>query len=395
MAGVAAAVVGIVAAASGIGHELDDDRHALYDAVVVRHMSAEAVRGLERPAMLRHPAEPYLPFMGAERASLGRDESMIPWIGATLERASVYGPAHFLLARRLAVRSPSQARMEYRFAIEQAPEFDATVMGEAPRVVNGYDDATELVPKGKEGPRVLEMLIGAIKDRLPATRVRLDVDLALRMPAKAAPAVRAATDAVEDVEPSNAAPWCADASREACVRDAIEKSRRAVQIEPNQCEPQVLRARARIAAGEAVAALNELQAATDSVTDRVTCLESLEGLVRSTGDRERAQAILEQIVRAGCSDDKECAQELSWVARRQEATGNPHAALAAYKRAYEHAPEDDALLESIARLAAQAGLHAEAAQDYDRLAVRKPSDARWPKAASEQRQAAVKDAMKL
>jgi tetratricopeptide (TPR) repeat protein len=132
-----------------------------------------------------------------------------------------------------------------------------------------------------------------------------------------------------------------------------------------------------------------------SVTDRVSCLEALEGIARSAGDRERAQAALDQIVRAGCGDDEECARELSWVARRQEATGNSLAALAAYKRAYEHAPEDDALLESIARLAAQAGMHTEAAQDYDRLAVRKPNDARWRKAASEQHQAAVKDALKL
>jgi hypothetical protein len=43
----------------------------------------------------------------------------------------------------------------------------------------------------------------------------------------------------------------------------------------------------------------------------------------------------------------------------------------------------------MARLAAALGLHAEAAEDYERLARRHPGDARWTTAADEQRTAAL------
>ena len=393
--GTGAATAGIMAVATGVGHGLHEDRRSLYHAVVDQRASARTMHGLEREAMLRHPAEPYLPFIAALRASHARDESAIPWIGATLERASVYGPAHLELARTVVTRSPSQARMEYRLAIEQAPEFDVAVTSEAQRVVGSFDDAMELVAGGKEGPRVLEMLIGGLADRLPATRVRLDAELAARAPAKPGPAIRAARDAVEDVEAGEGAPWCEGQARATCVRDALDDAGRARQKGPEQCQPYALRARVRIAEGETTGALTELEGALDSVTDRVTCLQTLEEIARAAGDGERARKALDRIAKSGCRDDTECARTLSWVAWRQEATGNPSTALTLYQRAYERAPEDDALLENIARLAAHGGLHVQAADDYDRLAGRQPADPRWPKAAREQRQAAVKEALKL
>ncbi|HLK37223.1 MAG TPA: O-antigen ligase family protein [Polyangiaceae bacterium] len=392
--GVVAAAAAIVPAASGLAHELHEDRLALHDAALVQRVSSGDMRTLERGAMLRHPAEPYLPFIAALRASHQRDESPIPWVGATLERARTYAPAHLVLARTLAARVPSQARLEYRLAIEQAPEFDVLVMAEAPRVVGGYYDAMEVVPSG-DAPRVLDMLVRALADRLPSTCVRLDAELAGRAPENPAPALRAARGAVEDVEAGDAAPWCSGAARSACLRDALDKTARAQRAAPPACEAHALRARARIAAGEPTAALRDLQVAADSVSDRVACLEALEGIARAAGDAPRANAALDQVVRAGCSDDRDCVRELAWVAARQEATGNPHSAYALYRRAYERAPDDDALLENIARLAAQAGLHAEAAEDYKRLAGHHPGDPRWPAAALHEREAAVREALKL
>jgi diacylglycerol kinase family enzyme len=43
----------------------------------------------------------------------------------------------------------------------------------------------------------------------------------------------------------------------------------------------------------------------------------------------------------------------------------------------------------MARLAAAVGLHAEAAEDYERLARKRPGQAAWVKAADEQRAAAL------
>ena len=89
---------GVLLVVPTFGKQIDDDRLALYakarDASVTQRQFHEAARA----AMLRHPAEPYFPFAGAVRALRTRDESVLPWIGRTFERARIYGPAHFLLA---------------------------------------------------------------------------------------------------------------------------------------------------------------------------------------------------------------------------------------------------------------------------------------------------------
>jgi tetratricopeptide (TPR) repeat protein len=381
------AATAIEEAARGIGHELHDDQRALYDFAFA-HSAFGPMRERARAAMLRHPAEPYLPFIAALRALNARDESPIPWIGATLERANVYGYAHLVLARTVLARSASQARFEFRLAIEQMPALDSAVAGDAPRVVGGYSDAMELVPTGKEGTRELEMLVGVLKDRLPATCVRLDAELAARAPTISGPPFRAALDAVEDVEAVEGVPWCTGVRRESCSRDALEKAKRAQMIAPRECAPYALEARVRIATGETAAGLSELQAAADDVTDRVVCLQALEKIARAAGDETTAQAALDRVASAGCNDDAECAHNLWWVAARSEATGSPRKALSFYRRAYERSPQDDELLATIARLAAENGLHAEAADSYERLARRHPEETRWRTAAAIERQVA-------
>ena len=131
--------------------------------------------------MLRHPAEPYLPFVVALRAAIERDDNALPWLEATLERAKVYGPAHMLLARLMTGRDPALARVEYHIALEQAPELVDFVAAEAPRLVGSYFEATELLPGGTD-PKVvaafMDGLVQAVMERLPGTAVRLDADLA-------------------------------------------------------------------------------------------------------------------------------------------------------------------------------------------------------------------------
>jgi tetratricopeptide (TPR) repeat protein len=388
--GCVATAVGIALAGSGVAGELHADQLALFDAATKQRVDAPAMHAAARAAMLRHPAEPYLPFIVGLRASSMRDDNPIPWLGAALERARVYAPAHMVLARTMAARSPSQARLEYRLAIEQAPELSGHVMNDAPPLVHGFVDAMELVPDGREGLQVLETLVRKLKDRLPATSVRLDADLAARAPTKAEPTMRAAEAAVDDVGTGAEAAWCTGVSRQVCLRDALAEADRAMRLAPSECEPHVLRARARVAAGEVIAALNELQTAADAVAERVDCLQALEGVARSAGDEAHANAALDEVARAGCSDDRECAHNLWWVGARQEATGNPRKALVMYKRAYERTPENDDLLENAARLAVQTGLHNEAADSYEKLARKHPLDARWLSAVRTEREAAAR-----
>jgi hypothetical protein len=385
----AAAGFALAGAATGSDHELNADRRTMHDAALVEQVSAPQMQALERAAMLRHPAEPYLPFAAALRAARVHDERVMPWIEATLERARVYGPAHLVLARDIAARSPSQARLEYRLAIEQAPLLLGAVMDEAPRWVGNYYDAIELVPNDKAATTALDLLVTALQPRLPATSARLDAELAMRAPRNPGPPLRAAQGALDDLEAGASAPWCDGATRTACQRSALEKAEQAAQLAPGRCEPHALHARAQLVGGDVAKALGELSHAAEAVVERVPCLKELVRLADEAHDEKYTTEAMDKITKAGCSEDAECAGNLVWVAIVEEGRGNHRRALALYKRAYARAPEQDALLESMARLAATVGLHAEAAEDYERLARKRPGEAAWAKAADEQRAAAL------
>ncbi|MGA2448225.1 MAG: tetratricopeptide repeat protein [Polyangiaceae bacterium] len=388
--GAAACTLGSIALALGGMHgELYADRRLLHDRAVDIPVTSREMHELARAAMLRHPAEPYLPFMTALRASHERDDDGVPWIEATLERAPVYAPAHLVLARLVAARSPSQARLEYRIAMEQEPGLIGTVMAEAPRVVSGYDDATELVPRGRAADGVVEMLAAAIRQRLPATARRLD--RLLESGPSPASALRAAEDAVRDIEPAHLAPWCRTAdARARCAALALETSEQARALSPNTCSAHALLARARLADGSPERALAEFERAASSVDDRDLCLETVVALARGAGDAQRADRIVDQVARSGCASDARCAQTLSWVAAEQEAAGHLQQAYASCRRGKERVPENLDLLQCSARLAARAGLHSEAAHDYAQLARLRPEEGRWREAELAEQAAAIR-----
>jgi hypothetical protein len=73
----------------------------------------------------------------------------------------------------------------------------------------------------------------------------------------------------------------------------------------------------------------------------------------------------------------------------------PHNADGLVRRAYERTPDDDGLPENVARLASTTGLHVEAAKDYERLARRRPREARRKTAAAAERASAIQRALNL
>lgn len=393
IAGAVIAAAGVVVAASGVGGELHQDQRALYNAARAQATSAGEMKALARSAMLRHPAEPYLPFIVALRLQSARDENPISWIGATLERATVYAPAHLALARTVAPRSPSQARLEYRFAIEQGPDFVGLVMNEASRLVRGYFDAMELVPNGKSGGAVLDELARALNARLPATSVRLDAELATRVPSNPEPLLRAAAAAVEDLRVGEDASWCRGAALGACADRALDLSLRAEQLAPARCLPRMLHASARVANGDVKGGLKELSEAVDIVADRTWCLRALVELAWLAHDDAWVTAGLDRVAKAGCMDDAACAGDLTWAGGFEAQRGNRHAALTLYKKAYERTPDDESLLERIAQMASAVGLHAESAGDYGRLARSHPAEQKWSVAVASERAAAMNSAM--
>ncbi len=373
---VIATVLVVVAVLPGWRHELFDDRAALRADALDPAVGRTEFDRQAAAAMLRHPAEPYLPFMGAIRAVRVGDSSLMPWIERTLDRALVYGPAHLLLARWLAPRSPSQARLEYRLTLEQDAALWNYVTSAIDGLVHSYDDATEMFTAVDVGA-----VSSAVAARLPATARRLDdVDTRTDPDSRTRRAERRATEALTDVLASDEAPWCSGAQRPACLRDALERSSRLLQLAPTRCAGHAIHARLLLEGGDPQRALKDLRAAAEGVADRIACFEELADLAKIAGSDEMETQALDRIVHTGCADDAECVRNLLFVASHEVARGNNRSALAALQRARAKAPVDDTLLEEVAALAAKVDLHAEALRAYQTLATRHPGDPRWQSA---------------
>lgn len=370
------------------GHELYNEQRAFQKIGLDRSIPRDEFRARAREAMLRHPADPYFPFVGAVRATLVRDESVIPWAGRALERSPVYGRVHLLLARSLFGRNPSQARLEYRTACVQDPGVCAP--DEAIRLVEGFDDAMELVPDGPEGLKVLEHLASALERRLPSTVVRLDREIAARDPAALEPVARAAARALGDVRDGEA--WCVDAKgskegRAACIADGLAAAARLRAAAPDRCDGHAFTAELRVAAGETDAAFADFDGALEEVTERSVCARRLVSLAVQAGNPARADAAIERLLKLGCESPPECVTNLTFAAEVEARRGGSRRALALVKKAWERAPERDDLLADVASRAESLGVHGEALDAYTKLSERHPDAPQWKEAVARERQA--------
>jgi hypothetical protein len=391
---VAIASLAVALGLSSLGREVQADREALSRDALNQDVSRATFHSEVRAAMLRHPAEPFLPFTGAIRAVRAKDESVVGWIERTLERAPVYGPAHFLLARALSARSPAQARLEYRLAIEQAPNVFSVAQAEPLTLVHSYDDATEIVARGPRRASSLRDLSRALETRLPATSARFDVDLVRLEPNSLEVAARRATAALADLEEGQAAPWCVSDPK-ACLDDALLLSSRYEKLAPASCDGFYLHAEALLVTGNAEGAVRELSDATGKVNDRTYCLERLAEVARAARRDPPLSETLDQIARAGCAEVKECVGNLRWVAGFEAGRGNRRRALSLLQRAAERDPNDDELLAEVAKLASAVDLHAEALRAYEDLARRHPTNREWQAGIAAERTALFASSAKL
>jgi tetratricopeptide (TPR) repeat protein len=388
----AATVVAVAITAPFAGHELYNEQRSFRLVGLDRSLTREQFHDRARDAMLRHPADPYFPFVGAVRATVVRDESVLPWAARALEQSPVYGRVHLLVARSLFGRSPSQARLEYRIACMQDRQVCAPE--EATRLVGGYDDAMELVPEGAEGLPVLRHLASALERRLPATAVRLDREISARDARVLDPVVRAAARALGDVKDGE--PWCVDAAKDAkegeggCLAEGLAAAARLRAAAPSLCEGHAITAELRVAAGEVDAALAELDASLEEVTERSPCARRLVGLAARAGHPARLDAAIDRLLKLGCETPAECVNNLTFAADVEARRGGARRALALVKKALEREPERDDLLADVASKAEALGVHGEALDAYTKLSDRHPDVPQWRDAVARERQAVTR-----
>jgi tetratricopeptide (TPR) repeat protein len=368
--GGAAALV-IVSAWTGRRNELIDDRSAMRSLAIEGTTSKATFAEAARAAMLRHPADPYLALMGGVRAARVRDESAIPWLGKAIERASVYGRAHLLLARELAKRSPAQARLEYRLAMEQDYNLVNVAVAEGARLVETPYDALQLVPGGKGTEAAIEALATALRTRVPDAADRLDEELASRNP-DSVPLARASVERAMAALETKQAP-CAQ-GRDACLQTISVRIAKLQQVAPRACETHVLVARYELALGDEVHAMSKLERATEESEQPSTCLRFAAERAALAKDHEKVVALLDRLIGADCTNDDACAAAHLHAIGVTEGLGDLQRALRYAKRGMERLPNDTRLMAQVARISAASGFHGDALALYRKLVRREPDN---------------------
>ncbi len=345
------------------GRELVDDRLALLRITAPSSSPQGAFDAELRGAMRRHPAEPYFPYLAAERARLSNGDNVVAWAGRCLERAPVYPPAHLVLARYFRLRSASQSRLEYRLTAEQ--ENGAPVVREVLPLVTGFDEAMELAPANASSSPFLEEVAVAVALKLPATRARVDAELLRRDPEATGPLLRRSHDALLDVRDAS---WCLE-ELPSCVQAALTYALLAQHAAPTKCAPYSDYAGVLQWIGDVSGALSLLGSAAGQVEDPADCLETTASIATAAGQYDLATAAIDRIARTPCTTGVPCVENLLRAAAIERERGGQTRSIVFLRQAAERSPDDRLTLERLAAGAAAAGLHAEAATAYDRLAT--------------------------
>jgi tetratricopeptide (TPR) repeat protein len=355
-----------------------DDRVFFYELSKKPPVGRETFAPMLREAMLRHPAEPYLPMMGAQRAWRVRDENPLPYLQRTLERSKTYGRAHLLLAEIVASRgSLSQAMMELRQAVADEPGLAWPAVELAARLTRDPELLAGLVPEGEAGAKVLDLL-GAtffgIDREISARfdRAAIERDRSLPQPHE-----RLAGVLVEQLGPKAKGDRCQGEERaRKCLAELEEH---AMHVErawgAGQSRAARLRARAMLAMEREQEAWRILTIACPVATDRYDCLLVQIPLATRLKKTEEAARLTKELGAIGCKDSAMCSRTYIWIGDFSTANGNLGAAANAYERAAQEDPTNSALWIKVGNVAEKIGAPVKAIHAWEQAAKLRPDDA--------------------
>jgi len=351
-----------------------DDRNAFFEISKTAPQQA-AFDPLVRAAMLRHPAEPYLPLVGAERAWRKRDANPIPYLQRVLTRSKRYGRTHLLLAEILFARGANnQALMELKFACQDEPILANRAVELAVQYNTTGKDLDRMVPPGVEGVGVLDTLAAWMHSRDLATAKRFD-DMVLRQdPSRSGPRERRTRERITALrDPDH--PLCAgEEKRRACADQIQEDTDYIERVDPTSSRASRMKADALVALGKPEAADQVLSNACDIVKDRLVCLRARMPILSSLGRTDDLDAVLDAIAATGCTNAQACAQTQIWIGQVQRNRKNLGAATNAFRRATRYDPQSLGAWIALGDTSTAMGLNAQAAQAYGQASKLNPKD---------------------
>ncbi|MBI3200126.1 MAG: O-antigen ligase family protein [Myxococcales bacterium] len=372
-----AALLGGSAAAAALAfgwHDVGDDRARLYrnfaDGAGARDPARRhELRATLRQAILRHPADPYFPLLGALLARAGKDASPLPWLARALERSPHSARPHLLAAEVLSdAGRRSQAFMHLRLAAERDPTAIGQVAARAVGWSRDHSALASVVPDGPAAARTLEALALAIPANSGGELRRQLLRDALALEPKRHAANEAlAWDLLRELEQGDSSPACRGEGRARCTSEVSGFAR---VLEDNSPENSAgLRVRAALLRrdGKAGEAERFLAARCHSMQDRPVCLKARLDAAAECRPPTQLTVAIREFLASHCSRAEDCATAASQVGDMELARGEPGSALAHFRRAAAEAPTEERWLK-LADAAASIGAHAQALEALGKVA---------------------------
>ncbi len=368
-----ALTVGVSIAALGFWfgrHTVTADRTALRERLLSHppgRPPAE-VAGFQaelRAAILRHPAEPYFPLLGAELAWQERSDDAIPWLQRVLERSAMNGRAHLLLARvleRLGVRH--QALLELRLAAESEHALVGHAASYAARWASTLEALEQAAPTNDDAAHYWDAVAVRLADRALAEACdhrALELD-----PTRVGPRERLVRDIVER---RAAGKDCIGEREAACARAVEEHAAVAEREAPNASTAATMRASWLDATGQKEAAEKLLATVCETAVDVLDCLRRRVNIAASMPGAEPFGEAAKALRRAACTARDACADINTAIGDLHSARKEHALAVTSYEKAVrDHVTNER--LQKLADAATSAGLSSRAMRALERLIER-------------------------
>jgi tetratricopeptide (TPR) repeat protein len=366
-----AAVLGLLAlgpcgATRDVAGERDDLHRRLEAWSTSRRASDAASLSSDlRAAMLRHPAEPYFPFLLARLAWATHERNPMPALERSFERASMNGRAHYFLAEMLSAQKRfSQARLELRMAVSDDPDLAAAAAKFATRMSTNAEELLQTIPPAERGVTMLSCIVDQVpqEQRLPL----LD-ELSRRAPADPDTLTKRSAYYIEEMRRGSESQVCAAEARAACEKEVLAGVSGLEHIRPNLSDADRLRARLLVINGEAEKAESVLSARCQRVDDPMPCQLARADVAAGIKDSEPVHRAVRDLVQIGCGPQNQCGPASITAGDLLAARSEWGTALTHYSRACKNDPNEQCWLK-VAGAAIKIGAHTQAVDALEKVA---------------------------
>ncbi|HVW28575.1 MAG TPA: O-antigen ligase family protein [Polyangiaceae bacterium] len=357
-AGLALAMSALILGAIQWGrHSAYDDRRLLSSAF--RQLSPEdeedarLLLGKISDSVMRHPADAFLPLLGAITARHVPGTRPVRWLGWALERDMMSGHGHMAAAYfLLKVGAIDQAFVELRTAAKLDPSLQSRAADWAVRYAREAADVMRVVPDGQDG---IPMLIAlSASPRLAAQRFDLLEMATERDPSSMTAQTLAAHAFLEALENQNTT-VCHFAQQASCVERLNRHILAIAHLAPRDAMATEMTARMLAATGRATEGRALLSSNCSTFLAPAHCWQTRITLAQD----QMADLALQDAIRAyyatACTTDEECIRASFWLGGALETRGDFMGALEYYNRALRAGGDDARTWLAIARAARSAG----------------------------------------